>query len=83
MKKKSFNSLKLNKIKVANLEITGSLIGATGGTCGAESNIICPEGDTGGDTGGGSGGQLTITCNWMCNPTQDACGITQVTCGCA
>ncbi|WP_340201863.1 hypothetical protein [Ascidiimonas sp. W6] len=82
MKKKNFNTLKLNKSKIANLKTSNSIIGASG-TCNAESNIICPVGDSDGCTGGGGGGgALTITCNWMCNPTQDVCGITQVTCAC-
>lgn len=82
MKKKNFKLLKLSKRKIANLKTVSSVIGATGGTCNAESNIICPEGDTEGGGGGSGSGALTITCNWMCNPTQDVCGITQVTCAC-
>ncbi len=77
MKKKNLKTLALNKEKVSNLE---NLNAISGGTAGAESRIICPCGDNSG--GGGGGGNLTITCNWQCNPTQAVCEITQVTCGC-
>ena len=76
MKKKNLKSLTLNKSKIASLNDIQTI---SGGTAGAESNIICPCGDNSG--GGGGGGQLTMTCNWQCNQTT-LCGPTQQTCGC-
>ena len=75
MKKKNLKSLALNKKRIASLNHLSFI---SGGTAGAESNIICPCGD---NSSGGGGGGGTVTCNWMCNETT-LCGPTQQTCGC-